>query len=190
MKNALGVLLFLILAVSVSKADDATYAINLAFGSGTAIGTVTTDGTDGVLNTSDIVSWNLTLTDHGANSTILTPSNSTVSSDLGNGAGANGDLTATPTSLLFNYGVGDSGSWSFSGVTGQFCITSYTNCFGPADTFGTWSINGDYEWTYASASGIQTIGSEVPEPGTLGLLGAGLISIVGIVRRKARHFKR
>jgi hypothetical protein len=188
MKNALGVLLFLILAVSVSKADDATYAINLAFGSGTAIGTVTTDGTDGVLNTSDIVSWNLTLTDHGANSTILTPSNSTVSSDLGNGAGANGDLTASPTSLLFNYGVGDNGSWSFGGATGQFCITSYTNCFGPADTFGTWSINGDYEWTYASASGIQTIGSEVPEPGTLGLLGAGLISIIGIVRRKAIHF--
>jgi hypothetical protein len=187
MKNIPGVLLFLILAVSVSKAGDVTYAVNLGFGSGTAIGTVTTDGTDGILNTSDIVSWDLTLTDHGVNSTILTPSNSTVSSDLGNLAGANNDLTATPTSLLFNYGVGDGGSWSFSGLTGQFCVTSYTNCFGPADTFGTWDINNDSQWTYAYASGVQTIGSEVPEPGTLGLLGAGLLSIVGIVRRKVRH---
>jgi len=187
MKNVMKILLLLILAVSVSKADDTTYAVNLTFGSGSMIGTVTTDGTDGVLNTSDIVSWDLTLTDHGANSTTLTPLNSTVDSDLGNFAGANGDLSATPTSLLFNYAVGDGGSWSFAGASGQFCITSTTNCFGPADTYGTWSINGDNQWTYAYASGQQIIGNEVPEPSTLGLLGAGLISFAGFVRRRVRQ---
>jgi hypothetical protein len=187
MNNVLKVLLFLALAVSVCMADDATYAVNLIFGSGSMVGTITTDGTDGVLNTSDIVSWNLTVTDHGANSTTLTPLNSSVSSDLGNGVGANGDLSATPTSLLFNYAVGDGGSWSFAGATGQFCITSTTNCFGPADTFGTWDINNDNQWTYAYASGQQILGSEVPEPGTLGLLGTGLISLAGFVRRKVRH---
>jgi hypothetical protein len=193
MNNVLKVLLLLALAVSVSKADDVTYAVNLAFGSsGTAIGTITTDGTQGVLNPSNIVSWNLTLTDYGTNSTTLITSNSTVDYGVYNGPGANDDLTASPTSLLFNYGVGDAGSWSFSGATGQgeFCITSWTNCFAYADTYGTWGINGDSQYAFSAASGIQTIGTEVPEvpePSTLGLLGIGLVSIAGIVRKKVRY---
>ena len=71
MNNVLKVLLFLALAVSVCKADDATYAVNLIFGSGSMVGTITTDGTDGVLNTSDIVSWNLTVT--GLEPTVICP---------------------------------------------------------------------------------------------------------------------
>ena len=41
-----------------------TYNVNLTFGSaGSMVGTITTDGTIGVLSTSNIVSWNLTLAD-------------------------------------------------------------------------------------------------------------------------------
>src|SRR6202011_3812157 len=51
-----------------------TYNVNLTFGSaGSVVGTITTDGTIGVLNVANMVSWNLTVTDHGTNSTIFTP---------------------------------------------------------------------------------------------------------------------
>ena len=62
-------------------ANNITYNVNLTFGSaGSMVGTITTDGTLGVLTTSNIVSWNLTLADSATNSTLLTPSNSAFSS--------------------------------------------------------------------------------------------------------------
>jgi hypothetical protein len=136
-----------------------TYNVNLTFGAaGSAVGTITTDGTQGVLSPSNIVSWNLTLTDHGTNSTILTQANSAVSEGAYNSGGvANNDFTATSTTLLFNYGVGDAGSWGIAGASGQLCFTSYSNCFGPSNTYGTWSINGDSQWTYSGAGGSQVV---------------------------------
>src|SRR5207302_10023094 len=62
------------------------------------------------------------------------------------------------TALLFNYGVGDAGSWSVAGASGQLCFTSYSNCFGPV-SFGTWNINGDGQSTYSGASGSQAVGT-------------------------------
>jgi hypothetical protein len=136
-----------------------TYNVNLTFGAaGSAVGTITTDGTQGVLSPSNIVSWNLTLTDHGINSTILTPANSVVSEGAYNSGGVtNNDFSATSTTLLFNYGLGDAGSWGISGASGQLCFTSYSNCFGPSNTYGTWSINGDSQWTYSGAGGSQVV---------------------------------
>ncbi len=136
-----------------------TYNVNLTFGAaGSAVGTITTDGTQGVLSPSNIVSWSLTVTDHGTNSTILTQANSAVSEGAYNSGGvANNDFSATSTTLLFNYGMGDAGSWSIAGASGQLCFTSYSNCFGPSNTYGTWSINGDSQWTYSGAGGSQVV---------------------------------
>jgi len=137
---------------------DITYNVNLPFGSaGSMVGTVTTDGTQGVLSSSNIVSWNLTLFD-GTNTTVLTPATST-------SAWYGTDLTATPTSLLFNYNVGDNGYGSFSGSGGQFCITSQTNCFGPANTYGSWGVGGD-SWVYSYGSGAQAIATGGATGGT------------------------
>jgi collagen type VII alpha len=137
-----------------------TYNVNLTFGSaGSVVGTITTDGTIGVLNISNMVSWKLTVTDHGTNSTILTQANSAFSSGTFNTGGLpNQDFSATSTALLFNYGAGDAGSWSVAGASGQLCFTSYSNCFGPV-SFGTWNINGDGQSTYSGVSGSQAVGS-------------------------------
>jgi len=137
-----------------------TYNVNLTFGSaGSVVGTITTDGTIGVLNVANMVSWNLTVTDHGTNSTILTQANSAFSSGTFNtGNLPNQDFSATSTALLFNYGAGDAGSWSVAGASGQLCFTSYSNCFGPV-SFGTWNINGDGQSTYSGASGSQAVGT-------------------------------
>ncbi len=123
-------------------ANNVTYNVNLTFGSaGSMVGTITTDGTLGALNTSNIVSWNLTLADSATNSTLLTPGNSAFSSGSYNTGGQpNNDFTATSTTLTMTYSNG--GFWSVSGASGQFCMTDWSNCFGPI-AYGTWGINGD-----------------------------------------------
>ena len=185
MKAILSVLLLLTLA-GVSKAD--TYDINQIFGSaGSTVGTITTDGNLGVLTPIDITSWNLTLTD-GSSSTILTPLNSTVGSGVGNVGGLNNvDLTATSSSLLFDFSGGDAGSWGFSGGTGQFCLTTYSNCFGPAPALGTYGVGGN-SWNFSVISGQQVIASAVPEPSSLSMCGAVLVAFGGM--RRMRLFKR
>ena len=142
------------------SANNITYNVSLTFGSaGSMVGTITTDGTLGVLNTSNIVSWNLTLADSPTNSTLLTPSNSAFSSgNYNTGGQPNNDFTATSTTLTMTYSNG--GFWSVSGASGQFCMTDWSNCFGPV-AYGTWSINGDnaYSESAAGAGSSQTIGT-------------------------------
>jgi hypothetical protein len=144
----------------VPAANNITYNVNLTFGSaGSMVGTITTDGTLGVLNTSNIVSWNLTLADSATNSTLLTPSNSAFSSgNYNTGGQPNNDFTATSTTLTMTYSNG--GFWGVSGASGQFCMTDWSNCFGPV-AYGTWSINGDnaYSESAAGAGSSQMIGS-------------------------------
>jgi hypothetical protein len=66
----------------------------------TESGTITTNGTIGVLNTSDIVSWNLSLTDqyNPSYDVTLTPSNSGIPGGVIGNA-----LSASATALSFNY---------------------------------------------------------------------------------------
>jgi hypothetical protein len=137
--------------------NNITYNVNLTFGSaGSMVGTITTDGTIGVLNTSNIVSWNLTLADSATNSTLLTPSNSAFSSgNYNTGGQPNNDFTATSTTLTMTYS--NAGFWGVSGTSGAFCMTDWSNCFGPI-AYGTWSINGDNAY---SESAVGTGSSQI-----------------------------
>ena len=137
-----------------------TYNVNVSFGaSGSMVGTITTDGTQGVLSVGNIIGWNLTLTDYGTNSTTLTPGNSAFGSGNQNTGGQpNNNFTATSTNLTMTYSNG--GFWSVAGASGQFCMTDWSNCFGPVG-FGTWSINGDNRYSVSGAGGgsAQLIGT-------------------------------
>ena len=140
--------------------NNITYNVNLTFGSaGSMVGTITTDGTLGVLNTSNIVSWNLTLADIATNSTLLTPGNSAFSSGNDDTGGLpNNDFAATSTTLTMTYNNG--GFWGLGGTSGLFCMTDWSNCFGPI-AYGTWNINGDntFSDSAAGAGSSQTIGT-------------------------------
>ena len=139
-------------------ANNITYNVNLTFGSaGSMVGTITTDGTIGVLTTSNIVSWSLTLADSPTNSTLLTSGNSAFNSGIYNTGGQpNNAFTATSTNLTMTYSGG--GFWSVSGASGSFCMTDWYNCFGSI-AYGTWDINGDNAYSDSGAGGSQVIGT-------------------------------
>jgi hypothetical protein len=81
--------------------------------SDTVSGSITTDGTIGILHPSNILSWDLGITDNfnASYDVVLTPSNSTLVEDLGSG------LTASATALSFN----------FSDVGAEFLIQGTTH---------------------------------------------------------------
>jgi len=135
-----------------------TYNINITLGAGTATGQVITDGTLGTLSTSNILDWNITLSDGGVNTVVLTgplSGNNSFFTVLGS------NLSATATQLLFAFTPAGQ-NYAFFETNGApvsfLCFTSNsTTCAaGPA---GQESIllNGTY---YAGfPTGVQEVAS-------------------------------
>jgi collagen type VII alpha len=142
-----------------------TYSVNLAlnrfmdFGapgdlgptSGSIIGTITTDGTIGVLSASNIVNYSITLND-GVKTAVLTPSNATLT--IGNSF-SNG-LSGTSTNLLLD--LITSNGFLLTSSAGNLCLGQ--SCGFPTNpVYGIWSVGGDSWWTYSGVTGVQTIGT-------------------------------
>jgi len=185
-KRKFSLLAFALLTVLIrpgSASANITYVIDVTAGGGSVTGTVTTDGTTGVLGAGDFLAWNLTLNGTGASTTIS-------SADLAHAVYVQGaDVTATPSALYFNYSGVDDGILLFqdnlfSGNTYWCNATSNGTC-DQGVSIAPQSFS-DPSFVNVAAAGTQVIGvAPGPVPGT-GLAGLAALALAGLYARTRR----
>jgi len=178
-------LVAMMLGARVSNAGSITYTVNQTYGPATVTGTITTDGTIGTITAADITSFDLTLTD--TSSDVFNYTSSVFS--------AGSDITATSTDLLFNYSSSTAGYLLFQPVYGDgetyvclatagelpLCVPGESIvpvAYGDATDGLDETITGND--VFASVVGTN---SGVPEPGTYGLMLAGLGLLAAMRKR-------
>jgi len=160
-------------AIGAAGAAPITYTVDLTIGAGGVEGSVTTDGTIGVLDEVNFLDWTLELTEGAQSFTLLGPLSGNNSDVLVSGTAA----TATATGLFFNFdgsgfvlfqnpNIGSGQNW--------FCIET-GSCNNNTDTFNVRVGASGLEVSAAQSGVVQWASAEaVPAPAALALFGLGL----------------
>ena len=183
--------IFAVFALAASaQAGTIDYQVNVTVGAGSATGLIQTDGTLGSLSNSNILDWNLVVTD-GTDTNVMKGPLSGNNSVEGSGGGPLA-VTATAQSLSFDF----SGSGQFYFVTTSgysrtlvFCLSDvFAHCetTGPSlNIYGADQNGGFYDQyvNQTSSNFVFATTEATPEPGTMLMLGTGFLGLAGFAKR-------
>ena len=189
---SIAVVALMLFCVNFASASNITYNVNRTIGTGTVTGFIQTDGTIGGLTMANVTDWSLVLfTPVQGSFSLFGPASGNNSVVWSTGS----DISATATQLLFDFSGSDFGVFVFQ--QGLFSGNHYY-CDGTqtAQTNGFCAQGESVVPISVFQSGFQTaprtgnlvIGtagnSATPEPGSLVLLGSGILAAAGALRRK------
>lgn len=189
-------------AITLTSGSD-TYYVNVLLqnvtGSVTGIGTNATTGEetwDYAFYSGQAVSWVLDTnydpfdgySEVLMSGEIVPTSTGTADGFLGLGLSSNWDLTAKITSIAYEGFLLDSGDSDLRSLVSDELLISFTTgdtTIDP-DSIVAPVAGNDYEYTFYGLTGDRTELGVVPEPGTLVLMGIGLLCVAGTARRKSK----
>ena len=181
--KTLGVALLVLSSVENSFAGP-IYSVDRSIGVGSVSGTIETDGTFGILGTSNIIDWNLTL-DNGVDTFTLAGSSNSERIIVGS------SLSATVSDILFDFG-GNTGGFAFQHPG----LGSGINFWALDDQSGSLTGNAGVETvrllsslTTSPSSAVAAVASiaHTPEPASITLtggIGAGMLGFGWLRRRR------
>ncbi|HEY2357324.1 MAG TPA: PEPxxWA-CTERM sorting domain-containing protein [Phenylobacterium sp.] len=189
------------LGLAASSAQATVYTVNDAVGAGGVTGSITTDGSLGILGSTAITDWNLTLNDGSSTFNLHGPL-SGANSQLDDNSGV--ALTATAAGLFFNF-AGTASSFvlfqapSIGSSINFWCINDLSSpcgtSFFPAGTTGLSEVVrvGSGTVIRQAYSGVVQIattvgtgpnGGGVPEPATWAMMLLGFGGVGALLRRR------
>ena len=179
------VLAMILLASVLGHAGNITENVNRTGGTGSMSGSIHTDGKTGVLGAADIVDLSIFLSHGTVNYNVNGPLSGSDSSVYYDGR----DITASSPQFLFNFSGTDAGYFLVQygvGVHSGYRYFCESNVGVICVSGGTISPGSYSSGSPAARAGNVVIGfvSSVPEPGSLALLGGGVMALAGVLRRK------
>jgi hypothetical protein len=172
------------------------FSIDRTIGSGTVIGTITTDGTLGVLDAANITTWDLALNAGFSSFTLLGPLSGANSELFVTGSG----LSATATELVFDFSgdgaalfqfpfLGSNENWYCLEGPSYACTPFHDNGIGTESVQVDGYGNGNNTFGVAHYDASEVIGAAgvAPELPTWALIVAGFAGVGLVARARGRR---